>query len=218
MLETLRRKFQEWWNGPKEALPEETIVNPLKLKAGDWVLIDRLDYRHLSFKVTGLREYASGLGIFIDYDLLALTNSGDEVVAKIRLIPKSTMGYNFFLLKQFDKLAYDDGLYQACLLVDTALGVGEDKMEDGKDAEFWRPKGSPQFYSATVTTLVDQNADGRIDGSSEVSKSRMKVWDFSREATCDKLPTVQYLYVEMDIESKGFALYSGYQIEQFNIR
>lgn len=194
------------------------IVNPLKLKVGNRVSINRLDYRHLNFAVTGLREYSSGLGIFIDYDLMALTIHGDEVIAKIRLIPKQSGGYTFFLLKQFDKLAYDDGLYNACLLVDTALAVGEDKMEDGKDAEFWRPKGSPQFYNASVTTLVDQNADGKIEGNSEVSKTRMKVWDFSRETECDGLPTVQYLYVEMDSESKGFALYSGYKIEQFDIR
>jgi hypothetical protein len=218
LYELILRKIG-WW--PKDPPLEAKVYNPVSEKAdkpckvGSAVSIDNLDYRKLQFVVKEIRENSvsmgGGLNKFTDYALQARNGSGGDVWVRLRLIPDpdttTRLSHRAIVLSLYDEMAYNEGLH----------GVVKDEsgkfVVDDKDVhdEFWRVNDVKMSYTSDVTSMKDENNDGRIDPN-EVKHEQVEFWDFSRMTTIEGVEVEQFVFVEMNKENGWFQIWRGTDI------
>jgi hypothetical protein len=194
--------------------------NPLKAKVGSSILINDIDLRDFNFFIKEIRQYSRVLSgkqfLFVDYVLLARPLHGDDVWVRLRLNPvddpdaAAGLTHTALLLRLYDEMAYDEGLYK--VVTDTTKKF--QVLENGQVAEeYWRINDVTSSYQAKVTVLKDENKDGQVD-KEEVETVELEYWDYWRDST-DEVgqPVRQYLFVEMNRANGWFQLWRGQELD-----
>lgn len=181
-----------------------------------------------------------------DYDLKGVTlDSPTPLRYRLRLIPNEDVseGYTLQLLKNYYSCGWTEAeqmnLYDPsnpCVLQDQngEFHINEDDQGVPYDEPviFWRVGdernsrdangnllGTPlDPYEARVTTLKDEDGNGKIDDD-ELTHRSVTYWDFHRETTDTDTDQkyVEYLSVEMDQETRQFTFLRGRSVEPFQI-
>jgi hypothetical protein len=179
------------------------VYNPVAgAKVGGSFTIDSLDYRGLNFFVKEIVEYNVSLNgkKFSDYVLLARPIGKPDVWVRLRLIPdeSGTMKttHRVLLLRQYDSVAYNEGLHNVVKDKCGKFVVDDDKMDDDltndtRD-EYFRVGDVKASYLARLKTLRDENGDGKVEAH-EVTDSQVEFWDYHRMTKIDGVDEEQFL-------------------------
>ena len=210
LYEMILRKIG-WWKDPPPVVQETKVFNPIACKVGQAVSIDNLDYRKLQFTVKEVREnevYMGSSNKFTDMVLQARPTSGQDVWVRLRLIPdpdpSTRLSHRSIVLSLYDEMAYNEGLH----------GVVKDEsgkfVVDDKDIhdEFWRVNDVKISYTSNVTSMKDENGDGRVDPN-EVKHEQVEFWDYSRMTTIEGVEVEQFVFVEMNKDNGWFQIWRG---------
>jgi hypothetical protein len=194
--------------------------NPLKAKIGSSITINEIELRDYIFFINEIRQYQRTIDgksfLFVDYVLLARPLHGEDVWVRLRLNPVSDpetaagLTHTALLLRLYDEMAYDEGLYK--VVTDTTKKF--EVIENGQvTEEYWRINDVTSSYKATVCAVKDENKDGQVD-EEEVEKVGLEYWDYWRETT-DEVgqPLRQYLFVEMNTETGWFQIWRGQEMD-----
>jgi hypothetical protein len=213
---TLWEMLTEKLQGPVEF----QYYNPLKARIGNAVLINDIEWRDYHFFLREIREYKRTLGpkefLFADYVLLARPLGGEDVGVRLRLNPvddpdrAAGLTHNVLLLRQYDEMAYDEGLHG--VVTDTTKHF--QVLEEGQvTEEYWRINDVGDSYRAKVSVVKDTNRDSTVQ-KDEVEPVELEYWDYWRDAT-DEVgqPVRQYLFVEMDAGTGWFQIWRGHEID-----
>ncbi len=212
LWEMLMAKLQ----GPAEL----HYYNPLKAKIGSSIMINEIDLRDYNFFIKEIRQYQRSIDsqqfLFVDYVLLARPLHGDDVWLRLRLNPvddpeaAAGLTHTALLLRLYDEMAYDDGLYKVVNDTTKKFQV----IENGQvTEEYWRINDVTTSYKAKLSILKDENKDGQVD-EGEIKKENLEYWDYWRDTT-DEVgqPVRQYLFVEMNSDSGWFQIWRGQEID-----
>ncbi|HLJ91923.1 MAG TPA: hypothetical protein VKU02_01890 [Gemmataceae bacterium] len=194
--------------------------NPLKAKIGSSIMINEIDLRDYNFFIKEIRQYQRWIDgqqfLFVDYVLLARPLHGDDVWLRLRLNPvddpeaAAGLTHTALLLRLYDEMAYDDGLYKVVTDTTKLFQV----IENGQvTEEYGRINNVTTSYKAKLSILKDENKDGQVD-EGEVKKENLEYWDYWRDTT-DPVgqPVRQYLFVEMNSDSGWFQIWRGQEID-----
>jgi hypothetical protein len=199
---------------------ESHYYNPLQAKIGSSLLIDVIDLRDDNFFIKEIRQYKRTIDnrtfLFVDYVLLARPLHGEDIWVRLRLNPvedpeaAAGLTHTALLLRLYDEMAYDEGLYK--VVTDTTRKF--EVIENGQvTEEYWRINDVTSSYKAKVSVLKDENKDGRLD-EDEVEKMELEYWDYWRDTT-DEVgqPLRQYLFVEMNSANGWFQIWRGHELD-----
>jgi hypothetical protein len=198
---------------------EFQYYNPLHARIGTSILIDEVEWKQHTFFVQEIREYRRTIGgqdfRFADYVLLAQVPGAEDVRVRLRLNPvddPATAGgltHHALLLRLYDEMAYDEGMYQVVNDMTRRFQVSEGGQVT---EEYERLHDVTGAYKAVVSVIKDANQDSRVDPD-EVAKVRLEYWDYVREVPNEAGQAVrQYLFVEMDAETGWFQLWRGEEL------
>jgi DNA-binding GntR family transcriptional regulator len=82
---------------------------------------------------------------------------------------------------------------------------------------FARANGLRAPHFALVRELADRDGDRRID-ETEAAVRKVKYWDFHRQlADAAGRPVFQFLFVELDGNSKQFAFFRGAELDPHRV-
>ena len=198
--------------------------NPLKAKIGSAIMINEIDLREDSFFVKEIRQYQRTINarpfLFVDYLLLARPLHGEDLWLSLRLNPvddpeaAAGVTHTALLLRLYDELAYDEGLYK--VVTDTTKKF--EVVENGQvTEEYWRINDVTGSYKGRVAVIKDEDKDGQVDDR-EVDKVELEYWDYWRDSTdAFAQPVRQYLFVEMNTENGWFQIWRGQEIDPQNV-
>jgi hypothetical protein len=194
--------------------------NPLKGKIGSSIMINEIDLRDYNFFIKEIRQYRRFIDrkqfLFVDYVLLARPLHGEDVWVRLRLNPVDDpnaaggLTHTALLLRLYDEMAYDEGLYK--VVTDTTKKF--EVIENGQvTEEYWRLNDVSSSYKARVSVIKDENKYGQVD-EDEVEKVELEYWDYWRDTT-DEVgqPLRQYLFVEMNSENGWFQIWRGQEVD-----
>jgi len=195
---------------------ELRITNPLKLKIGNSVRIDELDLKDFHFTVKRIMEYKRTIGgsdfFFTDYDLVARPLAGEEVKIRLRLNPMENpdkvagLTHNVVLLKLYDELAYDEGLYKVVTDKTKKFEVNQDGVCTER---YFRINDVQDPYRPAVTVVKEGDKD-----TDDLRKLNLEYWDYWREEKDEGgTPFNQFLFVEMDKDDGWFQMWRGQEID-----
>jgi hypothetical protein len=199
---------------------ELRAYNPLQAKIGSSILINEIDLRDNNFFLKEIRQYQRTLQgkqfLFVDYVLLARPLHGEDVWVRLRLNPVDDpeaaggLTQTALLLRLYDEMAYDEGLYK--VVTDTTKKF--QVLENGQvTEEYWRINDVTSSYKATVSIIKDENKDGQVD-EDEMEKVTLEYWDYWRDSTDEfGQPVRQYLFVEMNAENGWFQIWRGQELD-----
>jgi hypothetical protein len=198
---------------------EFQYYNPLHARIGTSILIDEVEWKQHTFFVREIREYRRTIGgqdfRLSDYVLLAQVPGAEDVRVRLRLNPVDdpvTAGgltHHALLLRLYDEMAYDEGMYQVVNDTTRRFQVSEGGQVT---EEYERLHDVTRPYKAVVSVIKDANQDSRVDPD-EVAKVRLEYWDYVREVPNEAgQPVRQYLFVEMDAETGWFQLWRGEEL------
>ena len=195
---------------------ELQITNPLKLKVGNSVRINDIDLVDLNFNVKRIMEYKRTIKgddyFFTDYDLVAYPLGREEVKVRLRLnpmdLPDKAAGltHNVVLLKLYDEMGYDEGLFKVVTDTTKLFEVNQ----DGVCAErYYRINDVQDSYKPSVTVVEEGHKD--LD---DVKKVNLEYWDYWRQ-TKDEGGTDynQFLFIEMNKDDGWFQMWRGQEID-----
>lgn len=209
---TLWEMFLDFLRGSREV----EYYNPLKAKISSPVTINEVELRDLNFFIKEIREYSRRINRktfhFTEYVLLAKSTSGEEVNVRLRYNPRKDaaeddpLSHHVLMLRLYDELAYDEGLYEVVTDTTKKFEVRED---DQVVEEFWRINDVGRSYRAKVSVLRDLNRNRKVEAR-EVQKVDLEYWDYWRDTTdfADQ-PMREYLFVEMDRDDGWFQIWRG---------
>ncbi len=194
--------------------------NPLRARVGSSLMIDHIDLKDLNFFVQEIREYRRRIRgqqfSFVDYVLLARPLEGQEVWARLRLVPvegtpdPAAPSHHALLLRLYDEFAYDEGFHK--VVTDTTRKF-EVREGERVTEEYYRINDLTDPYKAEVAIMKDINHDGTVDPD-EVETVRLEYWDYQREVKDEAgQPVRQYLFVEMDKDSGWFQIWRGEELD-----
>jgi hypothetical protein len=210
---TLWEMLKEKFSGPPV---EHRFYNPLQARIGNAVTINTPELSDHNFFLREIREYKRTIGgrrfVFADYVLLARPLGGEDVWAKLRLMPTDDAArtggpsHHVLLLRLDQELGYNEELHN---VVKDTTGKFQ-ILQDGEVAEeFFRINDVAEPYRAYVAVLADLDQDGTMEAG-EVKRQEIEYWDYWREVSdAAGQPTTQYLFVEMDKQSGWFQLWKG---------
>lgn len=194
---------------------EFRFYNPLKLRIGNVVNFDHVDFENLNFNLYALRESNRRINdedhTFVDYDLTARPYEGDDVTVRLRLIPipnpESETTHNTLLLKRIGECGYDEEFHKGL-----AFEVNKGEFTEG-DNKYWRVNDIQEHWEVESSLLRDKDNSGKVDVS-EVVKQPYHYWDYWREADFDGVQAVEFYIVEMDADTGHFEFWLGREIDQ----
>lgn len=231
-----------YWYPPKKEEPsplELRYNNPLGAKLGTKISFDHdPDLRGVNFNVEKIAVYETRIGAYkveprkvfwhTDYLLKGISPNADKPIRlRLRLVTNENSfnkyGSDLQVLYLMDEFVWDENFYNDVLCAENKE-FHIDKDRDGTPYDpplvYWRVEDVSEPYKAKVTTLKDDNGDGRV-GETELEIENTTYWDYHRNKTDDdgNVLGVEFLWVEMDNVSKYFMLYTGVDIstEQFQV-
>lgn len=206
---------------------ELQIANPLKLKIGNSIRIDDIDLKDFAFNVNRIMEYKRTIGgtdyFFTDYDLLAkpLSTSigfgrqrlgGEQIRIRLRLNPMESpdkaagLTHNVIVLKLYDELAYDEGLYNVVTDKTKMFEVNENGVCIER---YYRVNDVQDSYKLSVTIAKEGDKD-----QDDLQKLTLEYWDYWREEKDEGgTPFNQFLFVEMNKDDGWFQMWRGQEID-----
>lgn len=203
--------------------------NPLKAKIGVSVSISSdLEFSGINFFVDKIEVYQTEVGrkkfYSTDYCLRGITlNSPKPIRLRLRAIPNDDVegGFEFRMYKLYYEMGYDQHFHEK-ILGDPSGEFWVNEADDGSPLadpwKYWRKNDAKDAYGATVTSMRDENKDGKVS-EDELTHSEVWYWDFSR-LTTDNVTQQEYeefLDIEQNAESKYFTFYRGRTIEPFQV-
>lgn len=198
------------------------IQNPLKIKAGQYVNLNALDYSG-QFQVTAMEEWTRSIRgnthKFVDYCLSQLNPGGEPVQMRIRMNPTAVkqvvgMSQKILALKLDADMEYNEGLHD---LLKEDTGKFEEYDDDKLTAEWWRINDVSGQYDADILSVNDKNGDGKVTAD-ETSRRKIVYWDFWREIVTEGgNKQVQYCFVEMDAKTGWMQIWKGAEIDESEI-
>lgn len=212
MAKTLWEMLKAKVAGPVEL----QIANPLKLKIGNNVRIDDIDLKDLAFNVKRIMEYKRTISgtdyFFTDYDLLAKPLVGEQVKIRLRLNPMENpdkaagLTHNVVLLKLYDELAYDEGLYKVVTDKTKMFEVNENGVCTER---YYRINDVQDSYKPSVTVAKEGDKD-----QDDLQRLTLEYWDYCREEKDEGgTPFNQFLFVEMNKDDGWFQMWRGQEID-----
>lgn len=167
------------------------VSNPLEAKIGSTVVIDTLDFRDKELLVKDIVEYKRQIGT----EKFLFTDYHLSNEFKLRVMPDFVLTLNLYREFEFDE---------------DFLSVVEDACASGfniddEDAHFNRCNNLTDPYSAELTSAV--------------KKSKVKYWDFSRQATDEAgYEYTDFVMVEQDEETGWFQVWWGQETLKSNVK
>lgn len=207
LYEIILRKLG-WWKDPPPEVQETKVYNPLNAKVGSSVVIDTLDYRGRNLFVKEVREVAVGGDKFTDYVLVSKDTKGD-LTARLRLVP----GADAVLLTLLEQMGYSEDFHNIVKDESGKFNV----EEDGRTDEYWRVADVKIPHTAVVTTMQDDDGNGRVDAN-EVKTENVEFWDYSRLTQIEGVQKEEFVFVEMNGENGWFQIWRGVQINPDSVR
>lgn len=218
LYEILMRKIRGVVKDANEQqLQESKIWNPIGARVGSSITIDCLDYRGLNFFVREIREFTVQLAgkkhRFVDYVLLARPLEGEDVWARLRLVPDTDSGslltHKSVVLSLYDEFAYNQEFKDNVLLNETKefIVTNPDETEE----KYWRVNDVSQSYNTKYVSLIDENHDGKVS-EDELSHGEIEFWDYNRLTEIDGVEMEQFLFVEMNKDDGWFQLWRGSEV------
>lgn len=193
---------------------ELQIYNPLKLKLGAQLQIDRLDYRDKDYQIHEIEEYSRPAvnkdDKFVDYCLLTKPPTED---LKLRLspiaIPSNGLPYQVVLLSLYYQCGYQEA-------IDSGLQNSTDSETFEIDWEgkrvYYRMNDLRTPHSCVVKTLSDPDGNGLVDDD-EIVTSRVDYWDYHTELQDEANQTyLEYLFVETNTENGWWQIWRGVEL------
>lgn len=200
----------------KEVKPIELrFYNPLKLRIGNAVRLDMIDFENLNFSVNQMRESNRVIEgddhYFVDYDLTARPYEGDDVNVRLRLIPiaspDSESTHNVLLLTKIGDCGYEKEFHDGL-----AFEVNNGELEEAGN-KYWRVNDIKEHWEVEASLLRDKDNSGKVD-ITEVQKQPYHYWDYWRETEIDGVNTIEFYLVEMNSKTGSFEFWLGREIDQ----
>jgi hypothetical protein len=203
--------------------------NPLKAKIGVSVSISSdLELTGINFFVDRIDVYQTEIGnkkfFSTDYSLRGVLLGADKPIRlRLRAIPNDDVegGFEFRMYKLYYEMGYDQHFHEK-ILGDPSGEFWVNEADDGTPlAEkwvYWRKNDAKDAYGATVTSMKDENRDGKVS-EDELTHRQVWYWDYSRMTT-DVQTSIQFeefLDIEMDDQTRYFTFYRGRTIEPFQV-
>lgn len=204
--------------------------NPLEAKVGCTVSFDNEeDLKGINFVIEKISVYKTKVGRetfqHTDYHLKGISLDVDNYIRmRLRVTPDENvtnqLGCTVQLLHLYDEMGWDEGFWEVVNDASGEFRINYDddgnELADEDVIKFWRPevhgRRLTEAYSARLTLLQDKDGDATIDDD-ELEHYDVTYWDFGREAQDENEQTfVQYLFIEMDDESRYFTFLRGRDI------
>lgn len=177
--------------------------NPLNAKIGSPLSIDSFGVRGSIFTIHEMWEYKRKVNdktlTFTDYILRS-----EDTYLKLRYLPvenpDTVLTHNVLLLSKYDEMAWCESLDEAC-----RCGSGELIIND--EDTYWRMNDVKDSYLAKVTVIKDKT-----------EKITVEYWDYHRD-TLDEAQQqyTEYLFVELDDDTKMQTMWRGVEIEASSV-
>ena len=202
---------------------ESKIYNPIGCRVGGVVKIDSLDFREYRFGVTEIEQSMIVMNgknhQMVDYVLLARPIGQPDFECVLRIIPdnnnRSACSHRAVLLSLYDSMEFNEGLIEVCKSDEKKFVIDDDKCDDDvtndEHFEYWRVNDVGTSYIANVTSLTDENRDGKVD-ESEVSSRQVEFWDYSRMTDVDGVEVEEFVFVEMNKETGWIDIWRGTEV------
>jgi len=191
---------------------EFKFYNPLKMKIGNSIKIDILDFEKFNFTIQTLREVKRIVDnenfLFADYAILARPLDGDSVSRRLRLMPMEhsdgNLTHKVLLLNKIAECEYDKNFHEG-LSYEQNQGIFTEA-----DATYWRVDDVKNEWNATTVTLQDIDNNGRLPPN-EIKHGKLTYWDFWRQTEIDGNSLIEFYFVEMD-QNGFFEFWVGSEI------
>lgn len=204
---------------------EEQYANPAKIKVGEAMVLNTLDFSHLLFKVAEIQEWKriveGNTRSFTDYCLVSVGDPDTQVI--LRMIPTSAASdaastHNCVGLTKFFECGWDNEDERKGILQGLEDPQGKMVFQAGTENEkvFWRIN-SKEPYDCDVTILADRNGNGKIE-KDEVSHAKIRMWDFYCKNTKDGVEVTEFLYVHHDLQARDFVMWLGEEVNPKDIQ
>ena len=202
--------------------------NPLEAKVGCTVSFDEEEsLKGINFVIEKISVYETKIGRdkfhHTDYHLKGISLDHDNYIRlRLRVTPDENvtnkLGCTVQLLHLYDEMGWDEGFWNC---VNDPSGEFQVNYDDaGQELPeptcYFRPEISgrrlTEAYSARLTLLQDKDGNATIE-ENELEHYNVTYWDFGREAQDEnEQPFIEYLYIEMDDESRYFTFLRGRDI------
>ena len=205
---------------------EDKFHNPFKVRIGNTLHIDTLDYRGPMYTVKKFEVVDRNTSVpMADYHLTASAMMGGKSISEekktllLRTVPregtggKSKIDFRIVALSLYFECAWDDES-RVGIMEGVNDPAGEFVINAGTTDErkFWRLGGLKHAEEATITSV--QDADG------DVGKQHVEIWGFSRTTQDEAKQEVnEYLYVQKDTDTGWLQIFTGKEIppERINV-
>jgi hypothetical protein len=205
---------------------EDKYHNPFKVRIGNTLHIDTLDYRGPMYSVKKFEVIDRATSVTMtDYHLTVGSFMGGKAISDekknllLRTVPrdgtggKSKIDFRIVALSLYYECAWDDES-RAGIMEGVSDPAGEFVINAGTTDErkFWRLGGLKNSESATITTVQDADSD--------VLQHRIEMWGFSRTTQDEAKQDVnEYLYVQKDTGSGWLQIFIGKEVppERINV-
>jgi hypothetical protein len=220
--------FERWREKRRQAGldTEEKYLNPLGVKLGDLVELDRLDWRGLDFTITQFRVVTRKIGRdefpFTDYYLRHRgLKPEDEIFCLLRYIPlddpdpDSGKTHEVYLLELVEESEHSEQIMEVL-----AANSGYTYYTDVKGQDDWEEQVFPTRvndvetpYDCDVDIVQDKDHDGEVEDD-EVESHKATLWDFWRLISAEGSKDVtEYLFVEVDQDDGWTELFRGEEVD-----
>lgn len=203
--------------------------NPLKARIGVSVSIrSDLELQGINFFVDKIEVYQTVVGnkkfYSTDYCLRGVVMGASKPIRlRLRAIPNDDIegGFEFRMYKLYYEMGYDQHFHEKILGDPSGeFWIREDDngVALAEPWTYWRKNDAKDAYGATVTTMRDENKDGKVSAD-ELTHTEVWYWDYSRMTTDDvtKQEYEEFLDIEQNAETKYFTFYRGRVIEPFQV-
>lgn len=221
--------FERWREQRKlaSAAFEEIYLNPLKIRLGDSITIDRVNWKDLEFQVQQFRVVTRKIGKrdfpLTDYHLIHRGLDGREVSILLRFIPLAApdlaagITHSVYLLDLVDAFAYSSEVMDV-LKMDQGYTYFRSRGEESVAECFPTRVGDVHApYGCDVDIVQDKDHDGEVE-KDEIESHKLTLWDFWRSTSVEGVDTTQYLFVEVDEEDGWTELFQGEEIRQLDVQ
>lgn len=208
---TLWEIFKEKMSGEQEKPQEFKIYNPLKVRIGDFVLLDTVD------ELNGRNFTAVEIDVYHclseegNFDIANYVLRESDFFVHLRIFPIANADpyspKHCIPLALFPdcEIGYDEKLHKEVL----PTGVLEVRGEKGELlATYSRRNSLKEPFEAKVTVIESS------DSENPPKIEKWYFWDFSREIGDG---FVEYYFVEMNAKNGSFQMFRGYEIYEQNI-
>lgn len=202
---------------------EEQYENPLDVKIGSRIRINRHDLVEHMFEVRAIREMTEkllgGTLRIVDYDLFArVVGENPDIRMRLRLIPSdepdpaSNNTHCMIAINLEDEMSYDEEFHG--IVTDEDGIFTETDNKTGEECSFERfSSDSPEPHEVSIVIIKDENFDGTVKPD-EVSHENIEYWDYARNYDInDEISDTEFLFVELNIDNGIFQIWKGTEVE-----